>query len=68
MRSLFPKIRNLSLDIVEREIGLALLSEIWEKGSRDHQFKIEELFEMDSLKYISNPRKVRRGGGTANTK
>ena len=66
MRSLFPKIKNLSLDIMEREIGLAFLSEIWEKEeSKEHQYKLEEMFEMNGLAYISNPRKVKRGGGAA---
>ena len=66
MRSLFPKIKNLAIDIIEREIGLACLNEIWEKNeSKEHQNKLIELFEMDGLQYISNPRKVKRGGGSA---
>ena len=31
MRSLIPKINNFKLDIKEREISVALLSEVWEK-------------------------------------
>ena len=66
MRSLFPKAKNLSLDIREREVGVACVTEIWEKTeSREHQYKIEELFEMDGLVYISHARKASRGGGTA---
>ena len=66
MRSLFPKINNLVTDILNREIGIACLNEIWEKEEfKDHQEKIEEISEMDGLKYISNPRKVKRGGGSA---
>ena len=33
--------------------------------STNYKDKIEELFEMDGLDYISNPRKVKRGGGAA---
>ena len=66
MRSLFPKIKNLSTDLIERQIGLAFLSEIWEKEeSKEHQDKLEEMFELKGLAYISNPRKVKRGGGAA---
>ena len=66
MRSLFPKVKNLCLDINEREIGIACLSEIWEKSeSVEHQLKTEEMLEMNSLEYISNPRRGKRGGGTA---
>ena len=67
MRSLFPKVNNLVTDIIERDIGIACLSEIWEKEeeSKENQEKIIEISEMDELKYISNPRKVKRGGGSA---
>ena len=56
MRSLMPKIRNFKTDIFEREIGLYLLSEIWEKkGKKKHKFEIEKMLEIDGLKYISTP-------------
>ena len=43
-------------------------SEIWEnKEKKDHLNKIEEAFEMEGVKYISNPRPKRRGGGAAIT-
>ena len=51
LRSLVPKIRNFSQDMKEREIGLNLLSEIWEKtGKRKHKFKIEQMLHMEGLK------------------
>ena len=67
LRSLIPKIRNFSQDMKEREIGLNLLSEIWEKpGKRKHKFKIEQMLHMEGLKYISTPRPPqKRGGGAA---
>ena len=67
MRSLMPKIKNFKTDILEREIGLCLLSEIWEKkGKKKHKFEIEKMLEIDGLKYISTPRpSSKRGGGCA---
>ena len=67
MRSLMPKITNFKNDILEREISLALLSEVWEKkGNKKHKFQIEKMLEQDGLKYISTPRpSSKRGGGCA---
>ena len=67
MRSLMPKIKNVKLDVMERKIGLALLSEIWEKnGNKKHKFEIEKMLQQDGLKYISTPRpSSKRGGGCA---
>ena len=49
-------------------LTLGLHSEIWEvKEKREHQNKIEEALEMEGIKYISNPRPDRRGGGAAIT-
>ena len=64
MRSLMPKIKMLAADIKDRSCSLALLSEIWEKAdNKKHQMKIEELYEMEGLKYLSNPRPgIKRGG------
>ena len=51
----------------ERDLGLNLMSEIWEKpGKRKHSFKTEPMFHMEGLKYISTPRPPqKRGGGAA---
>ena len=67
VRSLMPKIRSVALDIIERESDLIFLSEVWQKeDDKKHQSKIEELLELDGIKYISTPRSgVRRGGGAA---
>ena len=67
MRSLIPKINNLKDDLLERDISLALLSEVWEKGGKK-KFKhaIEKMKELYGLGYISTPRQVaKRGGGCA---
>ena len=67
LRSLLPKINNFKSDILEREIGLALLSEIWEvKGKKKHMSEITKMLELEGLKYISTPRgSYKRGGGCA---
>lgn len=67
LRSLMPKLGNFIQDMNERQTGVALLSEIWEKpGKRKHIFKIEKMLHMDGFKYISTPRPpTRRGGGAA---
>ena len=50
-------------DIIEREIDLGFLVEIWEKSEkRNHQFQIEKLLEMNGLKYISTARPGGWGG------
>ena len=67
-RSLFPKFRNLLDEILEMNMQLGLHSEIWEKKKNiHHQRMIEEAFEIHGIKYISNPRKKRNGGGAAIT-
>ena len=64
VRSLVPKIGNFAEDMKEREIGLNLLSEIWEKpGKRKHRFKIDQMLHMEGLKYISTPRPPTKRGG-----
>ena len=62
-----PKVGNFIQDMKERDIGVSLLSEIWEKpGKRKHKFNIERMLHMDGFKYISTPRPpTRRGGGAA---
>ena len=67
MRSLFPKYENLAQDVHERESDLIFLTEVWEKKeNKRHQFKLETLYEMKGIKYISTPRPgAQRGGGAA---
>ena len=50
LRSLIPKIGNFVQDMKERDIGVNLLSEIWEKpGKRKHRFKIDQMLHMEGL-------------------
>ena len=64
LRSFRPKVDNFKTDLFEREISLALLSEIWEKvNCKKQQYEIEKMMQMDGLKYISTPRTQKRGGG-----
>ena len=65
VRSLFPKLRNIRTDILERGIQLGFFSEIWEQSeNKKHKFLIESMLETDGLKYISTPR-PRGWGGAA---
>ena len=70
MRSLLPKISNFQTDLLERNISIALLSEIWEargkKKKRKYKNEIEKMLEINSLSYISTPwASLKRGGGCA---
>ena len=67
MRALFSKIGNFSLDMQERESDISFLTEVWQKKeNKKHQFKLEEMFELSGIKYISTPRPgAQRGGGAA---
>ena len=64
MRSLTPKLNNFKNDMIEREISVALLSEVWEKKScKKQQFEVQKMLQMEGLKYISTPRTTKRGVG-----
>ena len=67
MRSVMPKLFNLGTDMIDRNCSISFLTEVWQKAeNKKHQFKIEELFELRGLKYISTPRPgTRRGSGAA---
>ena len=66
VRSLTPKIENFKKDILERNITVAILSEVWEKANcKKQQFEWEKMLQMEGLKYISTPRLTKRGGGAA---
>ena len=57
LRSLFPKIGNLTTDMLERSVYVRFLSEIWENSSKaEHSYEIEKLLELNGLKYISTTR------------
>ena len=65
-RSLIPKVNNFVQDMLEREVGVAIISEIWQKTkSKKHRVEIEKMLKIHGLKYISTPRIHKRGGGAA---
>ena len=60
MRSLFPKINNFKIDLIERQVDVSLCCEIWEKAEdKKHRYEIEKMLEIDGLKYFSTPRPKR---------
>ena len=67
-RSLFPKFHSFLDEMIEMDMQLGLHSEIWEVSeNKNHQQSVEEAFELHGIRYISNPRRHRRGGGVAIT-
>ena len=57
LRSLFPKVGNLTTDILERKIDVGFCQEIWEQSNKkEHKFEIEKMLEMSGLVYISTVR------------
>ena len=57
LRSLFPKVGNLTTDMLERNIDCGFLCEIWEQVDKaEHRYEIEKMLEMSGLKYISSAR------------
>ena len=67
MRSLLPKVESLGTDMLNRSCSLSFLTEVWTKSeNKKHLYKIEELFELRGIEYVSTPRPGnRRGGGAA---
>ena len=66
VRSLMPKVNNFKTDMKERNISLAMLSEIWEKSNcKKQQSEVETMLNIDGLKYVSTHRTTKRGGGAA---
>ena len=70
LRSFLPKAGNTVTDILERNIDCALLQEIWEdSGNKEHQNQVEEMLEINGMKYLSiarNPNsKGKSYGGVA---
>ena len=57
LRSLFPKIENLTTDMLERSVDVGFLTEIWENTfNLEHNAEIEKMLEISGLKYISTAR------------
>ena len=67
VRSLFPKVNCFKTDMLERAVDVAFVSEVWEKEEKkEHAAEIEEMLEIDGLKYLSKSRpSTKRGGGVA---
>ena len=58
-RSLWPKIESFATEHHERDIGVSLISEVWEKiDNKKHLNKIAHLMEMEGITYISTPRSM----------
>ena len=53
--------------MLERNIDVAFVSEVWEQSeNKEHMKKIEEMLEIDGLHYLSKSRPITtRGGGVA---
>ena len=57
VRSIFPKVGQVKIDLIERKITLGFFSEIWQKAEiKKHTQEIEKMLESEGLKYISTPR------------
>ena len=57
LRSLLPKVNSLKTDIIERNIDIAFLQEIWEDSDNVRfQEEVEKMYELHNLKYASAPR------------
>ena len=64
MRSLLPKVNALKTDLLERNIDIAFLQEIWE-DTENHSYRdeMEKMFQLNGLLYLSTPRP--KNGGKA---
>ena len=57
LRSLKPKLNSLKNDILERNIQISFLQEIWEQDDDKHfQLEVEKMLEIEGLQYHSAPR------------
>ena len=57
VRSLFPKVGKFKIDLMERKVDCAFVSEIWQRSEDgEHLLEIEKMLELDGLKYISTTR------------
>ena len=69
-RSLQPKLRSLVEKFQNEDYSIAVLCEIWEKTGKKNSYfqsKVEEMLELDGLKYLSCGSRPsgKRGGGVA---
>ena len=69
-RSLQPKVRSLVEKFQNEDYSIAILCEIWEKAGKKNKYfqsKVEEMLELDGLKYLSCGSRPsgKRGGGVA---
>ena len=63
-RSLFPKIEHFKTDMMERNVSVGFVSEVWEKSeSKEHSSEIERMLELNGLKYLSKSRPSNKRGG-----
>ena len=62
-RSLFPKIKSLKTDLLERNIDAGFLTEIWQQThNNEHNFEIEKMLQMSGLQYLSTARPPNKKG------
>ena len=59
------KTESFSTQFKETDTHVALITEIWGKGSKKDLYKIQELLQMDGIELLFDVRKDKRGGGTA---
>lgn len=64
-RSLWPKIKSFADQFKETDTNVALITEIWGKGSKKDLYEIQKLLQMKGIELLFNIRKDKRGGGTA---
>ena len=63
-RSLFPKIEHFKTDMMERNVSVGFVSEVWEKSeSKEHSSEIERMLELNGLKYLSKSRPSKKESG-----
>ena len=60
MRSLLPKVNSLKVDLLERNIDVGFLQEIWEDSGNEHyQYEVEKIFQMHGLQFIFLPQDLK---------
>ena len=64
-RSLWPKLKTFADQFKETGTHVAMITEIWGKGSKKDLYQITKLLEMKGIELLFNIRKDQRGGGTA---
>ena len=65
-RSIWNKLDNYILKMEGTEQGISLHNKVWgNKEDKKHQHKLEDMFEISGISYVSTPRPGRRGGNSA---